>query len=214
MDRVFSPAHDSWESILNPLVDDVKSIFSKISEDELAPHRPEVFTAFTMKMSDVRCVILGQDPYPTAGNAHGLAFSVKPSVRVIPASLKNIFRELHFDLGLPIPSSGDLSQWKNSGVLLLNRILTTQVGFSSKHAGIGWEEVTEHICRELGSRGVPGILWGNKAQELQSAFTYSVNSVHPSPLSAYKGFFGTRPFSTINAYLESVDQRAIDWSLK
>ena len=116
MDRVFSPAHDSWESILNPLVDDVKSIFSKISKDELAPRRSEVFAAFTMKLSDVRCVILGQDPYPTAGNAHGLAFSVKPSVRVIPASLKNIFRELHSDLGLPIPSSGDLSQWKNSGV--------------------------------------------------------------------------------------------------
>jgi uracil-DNA glycosylase len=214
MDRVFSPAHDSWSAILNPVVDDVKSIFSKISNVELAPERSEVFAAFAMNLSDVRCVIIGQDPYPTFGNAHGLAFSTRPSVRVLPASLKNIYRELHSDMDLPIPSSGDLSQWKNQGVLLLNRVLTTQVGLSNEHAGIGWERVTQHICEEIGSRGVPAILWGAKAQELQSAFTYSVNSVHPSPLSAYKGFFGSRPFSTINAYLESVDQRAIDWSLK
>lgn len=213
MDRVFSPAHDSWAPILNPVTDDVKSIITRISGQEIAPNESEIFEALRMNLADVRCVIVGQDPYPTAGHAHGLAFSVRGTVKRLPPSLKNIFTELESDMGIAIPSSGDLAPWRNHGVLLLNRVLSAQIGISNVHSGIGWEKVTEHICKELGSRGVPAILWGTKAQELASHFPFYVSSVHPSPLSSYRGFFGSKPFSQTNAYLEKLGQTPIDWSL-
>lgn len=214
MDRAFSPAHVSWAPILNPLTEEVKSIFTTISGQEIAPDKSEIFEALRMNLADVRCVIVGQDPYPTAGHAHGLAFSVPGNVKRVPPSLKNIFTELESDMGIAIPPSGDLSPWRDHGVLLLNRVLTTQVGASNVHLGIGWEAITEHICKEVGSRGVPAILWGTKAQELDSLFPFHVSSVHPSPLSAYRGFFGSKPFSRINAYLEELGRTPIDWSLR
>ena len=214
MDPAFSPAHDSWEPVLTPILADVKDILRKISGDDVTPQKTEIFAALDMKLADVRCVIVGQDPYPTKGNAHGLAFSVATSSTPIPASLRNIFAELSNDLGIAIPNNGNLKSWRDAGVLLLNRVLTTKVGESNAHIGIGWEAITEHVCAHIGSMGVPAILWGKKAQELTSLFQFAVTSVHPSPLSAYRGFFGSKPFSRINDYLLASKMEPIDWSFR
>ena len=143
----------------------------------------------------------------------GLAFSVAPSVQKIPASLKNIFTELMSDVGVPLPKNGDLSPWSGNGVLLLNRILTTKIGESGSHADIGWRKITDHIASELGKRDLVAILWGKQAQELAPFFRLKVEGVHPSPLSAYKGFFGSRPFSRVNEILIAEGKTPIDWSL-
>jgi uracil-DNA glycosylase len=143
----------------------------------------------------------------------GLAFSVAPTVAKIPASLKNIFAELKNDLGIPTPTTGDLSPWSANGVLLLNRILTTKIAESGNHADIGWRKITDHIASELGKRDLVAILWGKQAQELAPFFRLKVEGVHPSPLSAYKGFFGSRPFSRVNEILIAEGKTPIDWSL-
>ena len=213
MDHVFSLAHDSWEKVLQPFHGEIATVLQKIALDDIAPQRSEIFAALNMQVSDVKCVIIGQDPYPTPGNAHGLAFSVAGRSSKIPASLRNIFLELSNDIDMPIPTTGDLTQWKDQGVLLLNRVLTTKVGQSNAHSDIGWEEITEHICTYIGSLGVPAILWGKSAQKLSSCFSFSVSSVHPSPLSAYRGFFGSKPFSQINHHLSKIGIEPIDWSL-
>jgi uracil-DNA glycosylase len=184
-----------------------------LQDEECAPTTELIFAAFQSELSNIRCVIVGQDPYPSAGNAMGLAFSVDPSVEKIPASLKNIFIELESDQGIAIPESGDLTPWSKEGVLLLNRVLTTRVGESNAHIGLGWQKVTDHIARELGKRPLVAILWGRFAQELAPYFPLRVESVHPSPLSAYRGFFGSRPFSKVNAALHSINIKPIDWSL-
>jgi len=158
-------------------------------------------------------VIVGQDPYPTPGNAMGLAFSVSPAIERIPQSLKNIYTELQADQGIAIPRNGDLSLWSSAGVLLLNRVLTTRQGQSNAHSDIGWQTITSHIASELGKRDVVAILWGKQAQELSSYFTNKVESVHPSPLSAYRGFFGSKPFSDVNQLLVAQGREPIDWKL-
>jgi uracil-DNA glycosylase len=185
----------------------------RIEDEDIAPARELIFQAFTSDLDSIRCVIVGQDPYPTPGNAMGLAFSVPRSVVPIPQSLKNIFTELESDIGIEPPSHGDLSKWSKSGVLLLNRVLTTRLGESNSHREIGWQEVTDRIAAELGKRDVVAILWGKQAQELSKFFNYSVESVHPSPLSAYRGFFGSKPFSRVNEILQSMGRKEIDWSL-
>jgi uracil-DNA glycosylase len=143
----------------------------------------------------------------------GLAFSVPTNVTQIPASLRNIFQELESDLGFGRPLSGDLTSWERSGVLLLNRVLTTRVGETAAHSNLGWQSITNHIARELGARGVIAILWGKSAQELSVYFSNYISSAHPSPLSAYRGFFGSKPFSRVNELLITQGRRPINWSL-
>jgi len=184
-----------------------------LGDQECAPPKDSIFAAFQVDLATVCCVIVGQDPYPATGNAMGLAFSVSPHVSKMPQSLKNIFAELKSDQGIPTPVTGDLSPWMSSGVLLLNRVLTTRVGESNAHANLGWQKITDHIARELGNRNVVAILWGQQAQELSSYFPLRVEGVHPSPLSAYRGFFGSHPFSKVNELLISTGRPPIDWSL-
>ncbi|MSO16436.1 MAG: uracil-DNA glycosylase [Candidatus Planktophila sp.] len=213
MGRAFLPVHASWSDVLDPLAPQIEKILQSISNDDIAPGIDRIFAACEMDLSSVKCVIVGQDPYPTPGNAHGLAFSVSPEVKPLPASLRNIFAELISDVGVAIPENGDLSPWRGQGVLLLNRVLTTKVGQSNAHAHIGWQEITSQIAQAAASQGAIGVLWGKSAQELSHLFTHSIESVHPSPLSAYRGFFGSKPFSKVNQQLERGGVPLIDWSL-
>ena len=205
--------HSSWQPVLAPVSSLIKEILSSIEDENLAPQRSQIFKAFEIDLRSVRCVIVGQDPYPTPGYAMGLAFSVNPSVGKLPGSVRNIHRELNADIGIAIPGHGDLSRWSNQGVLLLNRVLTTRAGQSNAHNSIGWQEITGAIATELERRGVIAILWGAKAQELQKFFTHSVVGAHPSPLSAHRGYFGSRPFSKANNLLAQLGHNSIDWSL-
>jgi uracil-DNA glycosylase len=205
--------HVSWQRLLEPLVPEIDRILADIGEEKIAPNRHLIFKALEVDVESVKVVIFGQDPYPTLGNATGLAFSVPADVSPIPASLRNIFRELESDLGVPCPSNGDISSWQRSGVLLLNRVLSTRIGQSAAHSNIGWQRITDFIAEELGSRGVIAILWGKSAQELSHFFDHQISSVHPSPLSAYRGFFGSKPFSRVNEILVAQGKEPIDWSL-
>jgi uracil-DNA glycosylase len=168
-------------------------------------------------MDAVRVLIVGQDPYPSPGQAVGLAFSVPASLHPLPRSLSNIFKELDTDLGVPTPRNGDLSRWADRGVLLLNRILTVEPGASGSHRGKGWETVTGQAISALTARGGPlaAILWGNDAQSCEPLLGElpCVKSPHPSPLSARSGFFGSRPFSRANDLLRQQGAEPINWSL-
>jgi uracil-DNA glycosylase len=181
------------------------------------PAGDRVLRAFQRPLASVRVLVVGQDPYPTPGHAVGLSFSVAPDVRPLPPSLVNIFRELVDDQGVPAPTSGDLSPWADRGVLLLNRVLTVRPGDAGSHRGRGWERVTEHAIEVLASRGGPlaAVLWGRDAQTLKPMLGQVpwVESVHPSPLSARRGFFGSRPFSKVNALLEAQGGQPVDWRL-
>jgi uracil-DNA glycosylase len=165
----------------------------------------------------VRVLIVGQDPYPTPGHAVGLSFSVAPEVRPMPRSLANIFREYTDDLGLPTPSCGDLSPWAAQGVLLLNRVLTVAPGEPAAHRGKGWEAVTEQAIRALVERPDPlvAVLWGKDAAGLTELLgdVPIIASAHPSPMSAARGFFGSRPFSRVNAELEDLGDEPVNWRL-
>jgi uracil-DNA glycosylase len=212
-DHVSSHVHSSWLPVFEPVTSVIGEILSKVEHDELAPPLESVFHAFSVELSSVRCVIVGQDPYPTPGNAMGLAFSTPPTITKIPQSLRNIFTELESDQGHAAPAQGDLSKWSNEGVLLLNRVLTTRQGESNAHEKIGWQRVTDHIASELGKRDVVAVLWGRQAQELSKFFTFKVEGVHPSPLSAYRGFFGSKPFAEVNQLLIAQGREPIDWKL-
>ncbi len=181
------------------------------------PSGDRVLRAFNAPLDDVRVLIVGQDPYPTPGHPIGLSFAVDPHVRPVPRSLGNIYRELHDDLGVTPPEHGDLTHWSRSGVMLLNRVLTVQPGAAASHRGKGWEEVTDHAIRTLVARGTPlvAILWGRDAQGLKPLLgdTPLIESVHPSPLSASRGFFGSKPFSRANALLTAQGAAPLDWSL-
>ncbi len=205
--------HASWQRLLEPVAPEIENILTKIADEDIAPPREDIFRAFDIDLEEVQVVIFGQDPYPTEGNAMGLAFSVPTNVTQIPASLRNIFQELESDLGFGRPLSGDLTSWERSGVLLLNRVLTTRVGETAAHSNLGWQSITNHIARELGARGVIAILWGKSAQELSVYFSNYISSAHPSPLSAYRGFFGSKPFSRVNELLITQGRRPINWSL-
>jgi len=181
------------------------------------PAGENVLRAFGQPFADVRVLIMGQDPYPTPGHAVGLSFSVPPGVRPLPPSLVNIFREYTADLGYPAPSSGDLSPWTERGVLLLNRVLTVQPGRPGSHRGKGWEEVTEQAIRALAARDTPlvAILWGRDARSLAPLLgkVPLIESAHPSPYSADRGFFGSRPFSRASLLLEQQAGEPVDWKL-
>ncbi len=164
-------------------------------------------------------LVLGQDPYPTRGHAHGLAFSVQPTVTPLPASLRNIFKELSSDLGIPAPAKGSLSAWAEQGVLLMNTVLTVREGEANSHQKQGWEKLTDSIIERLSQRDTPivFVLWGKPAQKKESLIDTSkhavIQSAHPSPLSASRGFLGSKPFSQINQLLKKLGQTQIDWRL-
>lgn len=181
------------------------------------PAGPNVLRAFQQPFDDVRVLIVGQDPYPTPGHAVGLSFSVAPEVRPVPGSLDNIFREMHADIGAPRPSDGDLTPWTRQGVLLLNRALTTAPRKPAAHRGKGWEEVTEQAIRALVARNKPlvSILWGRDARNLRPLLgpLPAIESSHPSPMSADRGFFGSRPFSRANELLVQQGAEPVEWRL-
>ncbi len=211
-----------WAEALAP-VDDRIAAMGEFLRNELRagrsylPHGDQVFRAFSRPLADVRVLVVGQDPYPTPGHPVGLSFSVAPDVRPVPKSLANIFQELASDTGSPRPTTGDLTPWFEQGVMLLNRVLTVAPGASASHRGRGWEAVTEQAIDALARRGGPlaAVLWGRDAQSLKPMLGEVpwVDSVHPSPLSASRGFFGSRPFSRVNALLEKQGGAPVDWRL-
>ncbi|MEA4945932.1 MAG: uracil-DNA glycosylase [Propionicimonas sp.] len=184
------------------------------------PSGSNVLRAFSRPLAQVKVLLVGQDPYPTPGHAVGLCFSVAPQVRPLPRSLVNIYAELEADLGIPPAASGDLTPWFEQGVLLLNRVLTVRPGSPGSHRGKGWEQVTECAIDALARRGGPlvAILWGRDAQTLQPRLAGQgipcITSAHPSPLSAHAGFFGSRPFSRVNAALAEQGGAPVDWRLE
>ncbi|WP_030246397.1 uracil-DNA glycosylase [Streptomyces sp. NRRL S-350] len=211
-----------WAAALEPVAGRVAAMGDFLRAELAAgrtylPSGPNVLRAFQQPLADVRVLIVGQDPYPTPGHAVGLSFSVAPEVRPIPASLVNIFREYGQDLGLPQPSNGDLTPWTKQGVLLLNRALTTAPRKPAAHRGKGWEEVTEQAIRALVARGGPlvAILWGADARRLRPVLgeVPAIESAHPSPMSADRGFFGSRPFSRANELLVRQGAQPVDWRL-
>jgi uracil-DNA glycosylase len=177
------------------------------------PSGDNILRAFRQPLADVRVLIVGQDPYPTPGHPVGLSFSVAPTVRRLPGSLVNIFTEYTADLGYPRPSTGDLSPWSERGVMLMNRVLTVEPGKPGSHRGKGWEQVTEQAIRALAARSGPlvAILWGNLAPLLGD--TPTIQSAHPSPMSADRGFFGSRPFSRADQLLQRQGGQPVDWKL-
>jgi uracil-DNA glycosylase len=217
--RLIAP---DWAAALAP-VDDRIAALGEFLRAELAagrgylPAGDAIFRAFQRPLASVKVLIVGQDPYPTPGHPVGLSFSVAADVRPVPRSLANIYTELSTDLGLAKAAHGDLSAWADQGVMLLNRVLTVRPGEAGSHRGRGWEEVTEQAIRSYAERGGPraAILWGRDAQSLKPLLGEVpwVESVHPSPLSASRGFFGSRPFSRVNDLLARQGGVPVDWRL-
>ncbi|MGZ6677051.1 MAG: uracil-DNA glycosylase [Nocardioides sp.] len=211
-----------WAEALAP-VDERIALMGRFLRDEIAagraylPHGDQVLRAFQRPLADVRVLVVGQDPYPTPGHPIGLSFAVDAHVRPVPRSLANIYRELGTDVGVTAPANGDLTAWADRGVMLLNRVLSVRPGEAASHRGRGWEEVTECAIAALARRGGPlaAILWGRDAQSLKGMLgpVPWVESAHPSPLSASRGFFGSRPFSRVNALLVQQGGEPVDWSL-
>ena len=211
-----------WAEALQPVAADIAAMGEWLRQ-EVASGRPylpagtNVLRAFRYPLADVRVLIVGQDPYPTPGHPIGLSFAVERHVRPVPRSLQNIYRELRSDLGLQTPEHGDLTAWSEHGIMLLNRVLTVRPGAPASHRGAGWERVTEHAIRALVARGTPlvAILWGRDAANLRPLLgqTPAITSPHPSPLSADRGFFGSKPFSRANELLVRQGGEPVDWSL-
>jgi len=213
-----------WAEALAPVDDRIARMGSFLREEVAAgrgylPAGDAVFRAFRAPLADVRVLIVGQDPYPTPGHPIGLSFAVERDVWPLPRSLLNIYTELRADLDVVPPRHGDLTAWAEQGVMLLNRVLTVRAGESASHRGRGWEEVTECAIRGLAARAdtspLAAILWGRDAQSLKPLLGPIpwVESVHPSPLSASRGFFGSRPFSRVNRLLEDRGVEPVDWHL-
>ena len=214
--------HPEWARALAPVQAQVAAMGEFLRTEVAAgrgylPPGPRVLRAFERPLSAVRVLVVGQDPYPTPGHAVGLSFSVAADTRPLPRSLQNIFRELVADLALPAPTSGDLSPWADHGVMLLNRVLTVAPGAPGSHRGKGWEQVTDAAIDALVARGGPlvAVLWGRDAQSLRPRLggVPVVMSAHPSPMSADRGFFGSRPFSRTDALLVEQGGEPVDWRL-
>ncbi|MDT0209701.1 MULTISPECIES: uracil-DNA glycosylase [unclassified Curtobacterium] len=211
-----------WAEALAPVEADVHRMGDWLRDEVAAgrhylPAGDVVLRAFTQPFDDVKVLVVGQDPYPTPGHPIGLSFAVDPHVRPVPRSLANIYRELHDDLGVTPPPHGDLRAWSEQGVLLLNRVLTVEAGAAGSHRGKGWEAVTDQAVRALVARGKPlvAVLWGAQAASVRPLLgdTPVVASAHPSPLSASRGFFGSRPFSQVDALLREQGADPVDWTL-
>ena len=225
-DRKMAAISNDWLAPLTPEFAKpyYRELYKKVKEEYathmIFPPSNEVFSAFELTpLADVKVVILGQDPYHNVGQAHGLCFSVKPDVE-IPPSLVNIYKELHDDLGCYIPNNGYLVKWAKQGVLMLNTVLTVRAHQANSHRGIGWEEFTNAAVRVLNEQDRPivFILWGSPAQRkkemLNNPKHLILEAPHPSPLSAYRGFFGSKPFSQTNAFLEKNGLTPIDWQIE
>jgi len=225
MFKVTIPVENEWKPVLKEATD--TESYSKLREflkeeyahHEIYPEMNNIWQAFEWTpYDDVKAVILGQDPYHGQGQAHGLSFSVQPGVK-IPPSLRNIYKELYNDLGIEPVDHGYLESWAKQGVLLLNTVLTVRAGQAHSHRGKGWEEVTDYVIEELNERDKPivFILWGNAAKAKRTMINEDkhvvITSTHPSPFSAHKGFFGSKPFSKTNQALISSGQEPIDWDL-
>ncbi|MEV7694214.1 uracil-DNA glycosylase [Microbacterium sp. NPDC089189] len=211
-----------WARALAPVAPQIAAMGERLRAENAAgrsylPAGDRVLRAFQRPLADVRVLIVGQDPYPTPGHPIGLSFAVEADVRPLPRSLGNIYRELHDDLGIEPAAHGDLSAWADQGVLLLNRVLTVTPGAAGSHRGWGWESVTDHAIRALAARGGPlvAVLWGRDAATAAPLLgeTPIISSAHPSPLSARRGFFGSRPFSRANELLAQQGGAAVDWRL-
>lgn len=215
--------NNDWDDVLNDEFE--KPYYSKLreflkieyAEETIYPQMEDLWTAFKLTpFNDVKVVILGQDPYHGPGQAHGLSFSVKPGVK-IPPSLRNMFKELSSDVGCPLPENGTLTGWAEQGVLMLNTVLTVRQGRAHSHRKQGWETFTDEVIRQLSAREKPivFVLWGRPAQEKKKLINTSrhaiIESVHPSPLSASRGFIGSRPYTKTNQLLKSWDEPPIDW---
>ena len=225
-DRKMAAISNDWLAPLTPEFAKpyYRELYKKVKEEYathmIFPPSNEVFSAFELTpLADVKVVILGQDPYHNVGQAHGLCFSVKPDVE-IPPSLVNIYKELHDDLGCYIPNNGYLVKWAKQGVLMLNTVLTVRAHQANSHRGIGWEEFTNAAIRVLNEQDRPivFILWGSPAQRKKEMLINPKHLIleapHPSPLSAYRGFFGSKPFSQTNAFLEKNGLTPIDWQIE
>jgi uracil-DNA glycosylase len=211
-----------WAAALAPVAPDIAALGDRLRAEVAAGRRylpagDHVLRAFQRPLSDVKVLIVGQDPYPTPGHPIGLSFAVEKHVRPLPRSLSNIYRELNDDLGIAPAPHGDLSAWSDQGVMLLNRVLTVAPGAPASHRGWGWEKVTEHAIRELVARegALVAILWGKDAANLRPLLgsTPIIESPHPSPLSASRGFFGSRPFSRANELLAQQGAEPVDWRI-
>ncbi len=209
---LFEQLHPQWQVELASHKALIESIDSFITNRSVTPDYNLIFRALNQPIESTRVVIFGQDPYPTKGHAHGLAFSIDSSITNLPASLRNIYKELFADLGIT-RTHGDLSDWADQGVMLINRVLSTEIGKSLAHEKLGWQEITERVAQVLGERDVIAVLWGSAALPLKPFFHEQsvITSVHPSPLSAYRGFFGSSPFSQVNAMLRSKGLQEINW---
>jgi uracil-DNA glycosylase len=198
-----------WHELID--IKHLRDISKKLTDDFI-PSQDSIFRCLELEPSEVKVVILGQDPYPNPTHAMGLAFSVNSLIKPLPASLNNIFKELDSDLGIK-RVNGDLSDWSSQGVLLLNRSLTVIPNLSDSHSDIGWHKLTEEVIRVVAARGAIGVLWGKQAQDLSRLFNQldQFSSPHPSPLSAYRGFFGSKPFSKVNKRLEEKGLTPIKW---
>lgn len=215
--------HPSWAAALADQEETIHRLGDMLRAENAAGHGylpagSDVLRAFTYPLDEVKVLIVGQDPYPTPGHAMGLSFSVQPDVRPLPRSLVNIYQELHNDLGIPPCPHGDLTAWSREGVCLLNRVLTVRPGTPASHRGRGWEEVTARAIDVLVQRQnapLVAILWGRDAGNLAPALgdTPIISSAHPSPLSAQRGFFGSRPFSRANQLLEKQGAAPVNWEI-
>ena len=216
---------NSWDDKLKVIWDSpgfnkfYQSILDLYTKKTIFPEKGNIFNALTLTdYNDVKVVIIGQDPYHGEGEAHGLSFSVQKGIK-IPPSLQNIYKELEDDLGIPPKTHGDLTSWAKQGVLLLNSVLTVEKDKASSHKGLGWELFTDYIIKLLNQKEDPivFILWGRFARDKKKYITNKkhliIESAHPSPLSAYNGFFGSKPFSKTNEFLIKNKKEPIDWSL-
>ncbi|MBB2976275.1 uracil-DNA glycosylase [Microbacterium endophyticum] len=211
-----------WADALTPVADDIAALGERLRAQARAgtpflPSGENVLRVFARPLEDVKVLIVGQDPYPTPGHPIGLSFAVDKHVRPLPRSLGNIYKERESDLGIAPAVHGDLSSWSDQGVMLLNRVLTVAPGEPASHRGWGWEKVTAHAISVLAAREQPlvAILWGKDASSAKALLgaTATIESPHPSPLSARRGFFGSRPFSRANAMLETQGASPVDWNI-
>lgn len=207
--------HPDWQPLFEAQRPQLAAIFEQLTGQEIVPKSDLVFRAFSQSPRDYRVLILGQDPYPNPAHAVGLAFAVPSGTAPLPPSLQNIYQELQSDLGISIRP--DLADWQKRGVFLLNRHLTSRANETAAHFKLGWDKFTKeavlHLLRSRQNKLV-SILWGNKAQELTDELSAGrvISSAHPSPLSAYRGFFGSKPFSKANQFLIEMGEQPIDWS--
>lgn len=222
--ELIAPLDPGWEAALAPQAAALEQVGAALTQrraagEQVLPAPEHILRVFRRPFEHVRVLVLGQDPYPTPGHPIGLSFAVDRHVRPLPRSLVNIHRELQDDLGIAPPAHGDLSAWADQGVMLLNRALTVRAGAPGSHRGLGWEQITEAAVRALCERGTPlvGLLWGADARRMAPLLTQAgagvVESPHPSPLSAHRGFFGSRPFSSVNRLLEEAGAEPVDWRL-